>query len=133
MTDKIERLKDAWQTKERLEFQHKQASEDARLKAGAWNEECFEAADLYNQLHLVHEREHKKAMTQAVLLQDKLKRELAESVPKGAERLIPYLEYIGDEGYLTYDQWLGIIEEQERNGDREQPELLDASEDSTPF
>jgi hypothetical protein len=125
MTDKVDNLREEWEKAERLASDHERAATENAHKTRAWTDDCFAVAELYNQLHLKHGVEHHKMSAKASRLEKQLKEALVEAIPKGAERVIPYLEYL-EEGYLTYDQWEGIIKEQERE------RLEGTSEDSTP-
>jgi hypothetical protein len=47
-----------------------------------------------------------KDTLRAALLRDKLESALADTIPQGAEFMVPYLKYVDDGGSLTYNQYI---------------------------
>lgn len=76
--------------------------------------------------------ESQKDTTKATMLRGLLVDALAKTAPEGAERLMPYMNYLEDFGCLSYDQWLGLVEEQERDSIEESKPIV-TSEDPNPF
>ena len=71
-------------------------------------------ADIQRLIKRWEKAEEMNDTVRAALLRELVNDALAGTIPVDAERSVEYLNYLQDTGCLTYDAWLGLVEEHER-------------------
>lgn len=115
-----------------LASDHQRAAGECKSLQGAWKKDCPEASRLYRNLFLEHSNQRLELIPATKRLRAELETLLAKTIPAGAERPFTYLSALEDGTCLTYDQYIGIVEEQEAEA-QEMSKPMDISEDPSPF
>jgi hypothetical protein len=124
----IETLIELWEKTEQYANHHKQGARYIKELVDAWAERP-DIAEMYEQLHAVHQKEHEQFLAQATILREQLDDKLMRTLPDGAELFQPYIDYVDGGGVFTYPQYIDAVKELEQ----EVSTPIDTSEDSTPF